>query len=97
MAPVSQRGMTRPAPVPFFGQIAPKMYADCVRWSCGAEGRVPRFAQRRVILFFWPTRAFAMGLGPMAAFMAHSANHSSISVPHGSASRISARRAGKSF
>ena len=23
----------------------------------GAEGRVPRFAQRRVILFFWPIRA----------------------------------------
>jgi len=84
MAPVSQRGMTRPAPLLFFGQMAPKIYADCVRWSCGAEGRVPRFAQRRVILFFWPTRA-------------SSANHSSMLVPHGSASRISARRAGKSF
>jgi hypothetical protein len=52
MASVSQWGMTRPAALPFFGQIAPKMYAECVRWSCGAEGRVPRFAQRRVILFF---------------------------------------------
>jgi hypothetical protein len=28
-----------------------------VRWSFGALGRVPRLAQRRVILFFWPTRA----------------------------------------
>jgi hypothetical protein len=28
-----------------------------VRWSCGADGRVPRFAQRRVILFFCPMRA----------------------------------------
>jgi hypothetical protein len=28
-----------------------------VRWSWGALGRVPRLAQRRVFLFFWPTRA----------------------------------------
>jgi transposase len=28
-----------------------------VRWSCGAEGRVPRRAQRRVIVFFWPILA----------------------------------------
>ena len=28
-----------------------------VRWSRGAMGRVPRLAQRRVILFFWPMRA----------------------------------------
>ena len=26
-------------------------------WSCGAEGRVSRFAHRQVILFFCPTRA----------------------------------------
>jgi hypothetical protein len=26
--------------------------SDCVRWSRGALGRVPRLAQRRVILFF---------------------------------------------
>ncbi len=26
-------------------------------WSCGAEGQVPRFARRQVILFFCPTRA----------------------------------------
>jgi hypothetical protein len=44
--------MTKPAPLPFFGQIAPKMYAHLVRWSCGARGRVPRFAQRRVMAFF---------------------------------------------
>jgi len=37
--------------------MAPKMYVEAVRWSRGAEGRVPRFAQRLVILFFWPTRA----------------------------------------
>jgi hypothetical protein len=30
---------------------------DVLRWSRGALGRVPRFAQRRVILFFWPIRA----------------------------------------
>ncbi len=28
-----------------------------MRWSRGAQGRVPRFAHRRVILFFWPIRA----------------------------------------
>ena len=28
-----------------------------MRWSRGALGRVPRFAHRRVILFFWPIRA----------------------------------------
>jgi hypothetical protein len=30
---------------------------EAVRWSRSALGRVPRFAQRRVILFFWPMRA----------------------------------------
>ena len=29
-----------------------------VRWSDGAEGRLPRLAQRRVILFFCPIRGF---------------------------------------
>jgi hypothetical protein len=29
-----------------------------VRWSWGAEGRAPRRAQRRVILFFCPILAF---------------------------------------
>jgi len=57
MVSVLQKGRTRPAPLPCSGQIAPKMYADLVRWSLGAGGRVPRFAQRRVILFFWPMQA----------------------------------------
>lgn len=30
---------------------------EVVRWSCGATGRVPRSAQRRVSLFFCPMRA----------------------------------------
>jgi hypothetical protein len=30
---------------------------EAVLKSRGADGRVPRRAQRRVILFFWPTRA----------------------------------------
>ena len=28
--------------------------------SLGAEGREPRLAQRRVILFFWPMRASSL-------------------------------------
>ena len=28
-----------------------------MRWSCGADGLVPRLAQRLVSLFFWPMRA----------------------------------------
>ena len=31
-----------------------------MRWSLGAEGRVPRRAQRRVMVFFWPTRALIL-------------------------------------
>ena len=57
MASVLHQGITRAAPLPCLGQMAPKMSVDAVRWSCGAEGRVPRLAQRRVSLFFWPTRA----------------------------------------
>ena len=49
--------MTSAAPLPSLGQIAPKIEAEAVGWSFGAVGRVPRLAQRRVILFFWPTRA----------------------------------------
>src|SRR3546814_14920127 len=67
--------MTSAAPLPCAGQIALKILADLVRWSCGALGRVPRIAQRRVIPFFWPTRA-------------SSCHHSSIGVPRGSALRI---------
>ena len=33
------------------------MLAEAVLWSFGADGRVPRLAQWRVILFFCPTRA----------------------------------------
>ena len=39
------------------GQITPKMSVEAVRWSLGAEGLVPRLAQRRVILFLCPIRA----------------------------------------
>jgi len=42
--------MTMPAALPSAGQIAPKSQADDRRWSFGAEGLVPRFAQRRVSL-----------------------------------------------
>ena len=60
------------------------MYADVVRWSLGADGRVPRLAQRRVMPFFWPT-------------LASSCHHSSMGVPRGSAARIAATWAGKFF
>src|SRR3954463_338191 len=57
MPSVLHQGRTKAAALPSRGQIAPKMYVDAVRWSFGAEGRVPRRAQRRVILFFWPILA----------------------------------------
>ena len=58
---------------------------EAVRWSRGALGRVPRFAQRRVILFFWPIRA-------------SSANQISIvSMPTAFSRAIASRRAGKLF
>ncbi len=60
MAFVSQEGRTRPAPLPFFGQRAPKMEAQAVRGSCGAEGRVPRRAQRRVPLVRRPDPGLVM-------------------------------------
>jgi hypothetical protein len=50
----------------------------------GAEGRVPRLAQRRVSLVFWPTRA-------------SSCHHNSIGVPLGRPLLIFARRAAKLF
>jgi hypothetical protein len=57
--------------------------AEAVRWSLGALGREPRLAQRRVILFFWPTRA-------------SSANQTSMAPRSTPTSRpISSRRAGK--
>jgi hypothetical protein len=33
-----------------------------VRWSLGAAGRVPRLAQRRVMVVFWPTRPLILSL-----------------------------------
>jgi hypothetical protein len=54
---VSHLGRTSAAPLPSFGAIAPKIQVEVVRWSFGAQGREPRFAQRRVILFFWTMRA----------------------------------------
>jgi hypothetical protein len=79
---VLQNGRTNPAALLCSGQIAPKMYVDSVRWSCGADGRVPRFAQRLVILFFWPIRASSW-------------NQISIAVPLASRERIFASSAAK--
>ena len=84
MASVVQRGRTKPAPFPWAGQIAPKMEAEAVLRSRGAEGRLPRLAQRRVILFFCPTRA-------------SSANQISSGLPPAALVAIAARRAGKLF
>lgn len=53
-------------------------------WSLGADGRVPRLAHRRVMPFFWPTRA-------------SSCHHSSMGAAQGSAARTSANWAGKFF
>lgn len=53
-----------------------------MRWSLGADGRVPRLAQRRVSLFFWPMRASSW-------------NQTSSRVRLGSRSRISWTRTGK--
>jgi hypothetical protein len=84
MASLLQRGMTMPAPLPSAGQIAPKIQAEARRWSLGADGRVPRLAQRRVSLVCWPIRA-------------SSCHHSSIGVPLGRAFLIFARRAANVF
>ena len=72
MPSVLHQGRTKAAALPSRGQIAPKMYVDAVRWSFGAEGRVPRRAQRRVTLFFWPILASSpnqMGWTAQAASM----------------------------
>ena len=84
MASLLQRGMTMQAPLPSAGQMAPKIQAEARRWSLGAQGRVPRLAQRRVSLVCWPIRA-------------SSCHHSSIGVPLGRDFRIFARRAAKFF
>ena len=57
IAALLRKGRTSAAPLPSRGQTAPKMQVEAVRRSCGAEGRLPRGARRRAILFFWPTRA----------------------------------------
>jgi hypothetical protein len=84
MASLLQRGMTMPAPLPSAGQIAPKIQAEARRWSLGAQGRVPRLAQRRVSFVCWP-------------ILASSCHHSSIGVPVGRDFLIVARRAAKFF
>jgi hypothetical protein len=60
------------------------MYVEAVRRSRGADGRVPRLAQRRVILVVWPIRA-------------SSANQISRGRPSAAPVAISSRRAGKLF
>ena len=47
----------------------------------GTGGLVPRLAQMRVRVPCWPTRAFAMGLGPMVASMSNSWNQTSSGLP----------------
>ena len=84
MASLLQRGMTIPAPLPSAGQMAPKIQAEARRWSLGAQGLVPRFAQRRVSLVCWPIRA-------------SSCHHNSTGVPVGRAFLIFARRAANVF
>ena len=79
-----QWGMTMLAALPSAGQIAPNSHAEERRWSFGADGRVPRFAQRQVSLVCWPTRA-------------SSCHHSSIGVPRGSSRLICARQVAKLF
>src|ERR1700730_5180230 len=63
MASLLPEGSTSPAPFPSAGQMAPKISAELVLWSCGAEGRVPRFAHRWVTLFFCPIRASSLHEG----------------------------------
>ena len=55
-----------------------------MRWSRGLRGRVPRLAQRRVILFFWPMRASSW-------------NQTSILAPAAFRLAIFASRSGKFF
>src|SRR5262245_30744716 len=44
IASVLQAGMIRAAPLPSFGQTAPQVSVEAVRWSGRALGRVPRCA-----------------------------------------------------
>ena len=49
VALVLQEGKIKSAPFPCSGQTAPKIQVEAVHLSRGVLGRVPRFAQRRVI------------------------------------------------
>ena len=67
MASVSHRGKTRT-------RALAVLRADCAEYISGggslisgALGRVPRLAQRRVILFFWPMRASSANQTSMAS------------------------------
>ena len=57
MASMLTVGMTRAAPVPRAGQMAPNRKAQVNRRSRLIRGRVPRLAQMRVSVPCWPTRA----------------------------------------
>ena len=41
-------GQNKGCALAVFRAVAPKIYAEAVRWSRGADGRVPRLAHRRV-------------------------------------------------
>ncbi len=77
-------GLPSPAALPCFGQKAPTLEAEPVLWSWGADGRRPRFAPRRVLVFCCPPRAAS---GPQTA----------TSTPSPRPARLSFRRAGKLF
>src|SRR2546427_10337347 len=59
IASVLQAGMIKAAPLPSFGQTAPKVQVEAVRWTRGALGRAPRLAPRRSFFFLVPVRAWA--------------------------------------
>ena len=84
IASVLHCGMTRPAATPRAGQIAPKIWAETVRRSFGAEGPVPRRAQRLVIPVFCPIRASCC-------------HHRFMGVPAPGPARICSSLAGKFF
>lgn len=66
------------------GDFSPDQRPEPVRWSLGAHGRLPRRAQRRGSVFFWPTRA-------------SSCHHSSMAVPGGKPARIALTAQGRFF
>ena len=85
IASVLQAGRIKAAPLPSFRADRAEDVGRRGALIAGRAGRVPRLAQRRVILFFWPIRA-------------SSANQISILSLSSAFSRaISSRRAGKLF